>query len=109
VAKTTGFLQGAGHWDLRYGSISLFFLRYFGIFLEKLRYYNIGNLAVHSRYLQFWTQKLRLLTKFACCITVLNTPQCPPTPVSPLVTPSHSLNMERTDRDIQDKNTSQNE
>jgi hypothetical protein len=39
---------GGGHWDLRYGGISLFFSRYFGIFLEKLWYYDIGNLAVHS-------------------------------------------------------------
>ena len=37
--------------------------------LEILRY---------TVYLQFCTQKLRLLTKFACNITVLNTLQCPP-------------------------------
>jgi hypothetical protein len=39
-----------GHWDLLCGGISLFFLRYLGIFLEKLRYYDIGNrnLAVHG-------------------------------------------------------------
>ena len=40
--------RGGGHWDLRYGGISLFFLRYFGIFLEKLLYYDIGNLAVNG-------------------------------------------------------------
>jgi hypothetical protein len=40
--------RGGGHWDLRYGCISLFFLRYFCIFLENLQYYDIGNLAVHS-------------------------------------------------------------
>jgi hypothetical protein len=41
-----GYWGGGGHWDLRYaGGI---FLRYFGIFLEKLRYYDIGNLAVHG-------------------------------------------------------------
>jgi hypothetical protein len=50
--------QWGGHWDLRYGGISLFFLRYFGIFLEKfavLRYWK----SCGTQYLQFWTQKLR--------------------------------------------------
>jgi hypothetical protein len=42
------WLRGGGHWDLRYGGISLIFLRFFGIFLEKLRYYDIENLAVHG-------------------------------------------------------------
>jgi hypothetical protein len=37
-----------GHWDLRYGGISLFFLRYFGIPLEKLRYHDIENHALHG-------------------------------------------------------------
>ena len=51
-----------------YGGNSLFFLQYFDIFLEKLWYY------------EFWTQKLQLLTKFACNITVLNTPNALPPP-----------------------------
>jgi hypothetical protein len=48
--KNKSWQCGGGHWDLRYGgiTISLFFLRYFGIFLEKFRYYDIGNLAVHG-------------------------------------------------------------
>jgi hypothetical protein len=40
-------------------------------------------------YLQFWTKKLQLLTKFACGITVLNTPvgggpPMPPPPPPPI-------------------------
>jgi hypothetical protein len=56
--------------DIGIYGINLFFLRYFPWIIAVLRYWK----SCSTRYLQFWTQKLRLLTKFACGITVLNTP-----------------------------------
>jgi hypothetical protein len=43
--------------------------------MAVLAYFSYGTKSCGTRYLQFWTQKLRLLTKFACGIAVLNGPQ----------------------------------
>ena len=65
-----------GHWDLRYGGISFFF----GVSVFSLKNCGITVLKIlrYTVYLQFWTQKMRFLTKRACGITVLNILQCPP-------------------------------